>query len=164
MEHHVRRLTSDDAEIFRAIRLESLRNHPEAFAASYEFEEGLALNDFADRLRKDAIFGGFVDGELMGTAAFAALKSPKARHKGILWGMYLREAARGTGLGQALVERIVEHGRSEVEQLQLTVVASNERALQFYTNMGFETYGIERRALKIGGTYHDEALLVRFLD
>ena len=66
--------------------------------------------------------------------------------------------------GTLSLERIVEHAKSEVEQLQLTVVASNERALQFYKNMDFETYGIERRALKIGGTYHDEAMLVRFLD
>lgn len=164
MENLVRRLTPDDAEIFRAIRLESLRNDPEAFAASYEFEEGLALNDFADRLKKDAIFGGFQDGELMGTAAFAALKSPKARHKGILWGMYLREQARGSGLGQALVERVVDHAGSQVEQLQLTVVTSNQRALRFYKSLGFETYGVEKRALKIGGTYLDEEMLVRYLD
>lgn len=164
MAQQVRRLTSDDAEIYRAIRLESLRDHPEAFAASYEFEEGLALNDFADRLRKDAIFGGFLDDRLMGTAAFAALKSPKARHKGILWGMYLREPARGSGLGQALVARIIEHAKSQVELLHLTVVTSNERALRFYKGLGFESFGTERKALKIGAEYYDEELLVRYLD
>ena len=164
MEHQVRRLTPDDAEIFRAIRLESLKNHPEAFAASYEFEEGLALNDFADQLKKEAIFGAFQDGQLMGLAAFKALKSPKARHKGILWGMYLRESARGSGLGQALVERVIEHARSQVELVHLTVVTSNERALRFYKGLGFESFGTERKALKIGAEYYDEEFLVRYLD
>ncbi len=164
MEHEVRRLTPDDAEAFRAIRLESLKNHPEAFGASYEFEEGLALSSFAARLRKDAIFGAFQDGELMGTAGFAALKSPKARHKGILWGMYVREPARGSGLAQALVERVVAHAHSQVELVQLTVVTANERALKFYEDQGFECYGTEKKALKIGPDYFDEALLVRFLD
>ena len=164
MRHDVRRLTAEDAKAFRAIRLEALNNHPEAFGASYEDEQGLALDCFADRLENNAVFGAFRDGELMGTAAFAALKSPKERHKGILWGMYLREPARGSGLAQALVERVIGHARGEVELLHLTVVTANERALRLYRGLGFETYGTEKKALKVGQDYYDEALLVRHLD
>lgn len=160
MTEVVRRLTPDDAEAFRNIRLESLRSHPEAFAASLEFEEGLPLSAFFDRLKKSAIFGAFQDGELMGVAGFTALKSPKACHKGILWGMYLREAARGSGQAKALAERVLEHARSRVERVHLTVVTENERAVQFYLKLGFESYGTEQKALKIGERYYDEMLLV----
>ena len=163
MTEQIRRLTPDDAEAFRAIRLESLRDNPEAFAASYEFEEGLPLSAFADRLKKSAIFGAFQDDALTGIAGFSALKSPKAQHKGILWGMYLREAARGTGQAKALVERLLEHAGSRVERVYLTVVTDNARAVAFYRKLGFESYGIEQKALKIGERYYDETLLVREL-
>ncbi len=163
MDYQLRRLTADDAEDFRAIRLESLERHPEAFAASYEVEAQLAVKEIARRLGKNAIFGGFKDGELMGVAGFAPLKSPKAQHKGILWGMYLREAARGSGLAQALVKTVLEYAGSKVEQVQLSVVTDNARALSFYKSLGFESYGVEPRALKIGGDYFDEELLVHYL-
>jgi RimJ/RimL family protein N-acetyltransferase len=41
----------------------------------------------------------------------------------------------------------------------LTVVASNAAACRLYRAAGFEQYGLERRALKIGDTYYDEALM-----
>lgn len=164
MERRVRRLTADDAEVYRAIRLEALRNHPEAFAASLEYEEGLPLEEFADRLRQNDIFGGFLDGELVGTAAFAALTSSKMSHKGILWGMYLRDAARGSGLGQSLVERVIDQAKGRVELLTLTVVATNARAVRFYEKLGFQSYGTEPKALKVDGVYYDEVLMVHRLE
>ena len=63
-----------------------------------------------------------------------------------------------------MVARIVEHAKSQVELLNLTVVTSNERALRFYKGLGFESFGTERKALKIGAEYYDEELLVRYLD
>ena len=164
MDDQIRKLISEDAEIFRIIRLESLKHHPEAFAASFEVESQLALDDIARRLDKRTVFGGFQGGDLMGVAGLSALESPKARHKGVLWGMYVREPARGSGLAKALVEAVLAHAKSRVELVQLSVVTSNERAGQFYRKAGFERYGIEPRAIKIGDRYLDEELLVRFLD
>ena len=41
----------------------------------------------------------------------------------------------------------------------LTVVASNISAVRLYKGLGFEEYGLERRAMKIGSNYHDELLM-----
>ena len=77
--------------------------------------------------------------------------------------MYVEEAARGTGLAAAMVEALLEHARGQVEQVMLSVMLDNERARHFYEKMGFETYGLERRAFKIGDRYIDEEFRVRFL-
>ncbi len=160
----VRRLAEDDAEIFRAIRLEALERHPETFQATYESAADLPLDAFKQRLRQYALFGGFKDGKLRGIVGFFPLKNPKIGHKGILWGMYVAEEARGTGLAEAMVEAVVAYARGKVEQIVISVIADNDRAKRFYKRMGFEPYGFERRALKIDGQYYDEEFRVRFLD
>lgn len=159
----VRRLTQDDAEIFREIRLEALEKHPETFQSTYESAAELPLDAFKQRLRQYALFGGFSDGALCGFVGFYPLKNPKISHKGLLWGMYVKEAARGTGLAEAMVEAVVEHAKGKVEQILLSVIEDNERGRRFYEKMGFEPYGLEPRALKIGERYLGEEFRVRFL-
>jgi RimJ/RimL family protein N-acetyltransferase len=58
------------------------------------------------------------------------------------------------------VQQVVAHARTVVEQVCLTVVASNVAARRLYSAAGFEEYGLERRALKVGDEYYDEVLMV----
>ncbi len=163
MDKQVRRLTEDDAERFRKIRLEALERHPETFQSTYESAAELHLDAYVQRLRRYALFGGFIGDELCGFVGFYPLTNPKISHKGLMWGMYVTEAARGTGLAEAMVEAVVDYARDKVEQILLSVIEDNERAKRFYEKMGFEPYGLERRALKIGERYYDEEFRVKFL-
>jgi ribosomal protein S18 acetylase RimI-like enzyme len=159
----IRRLERADAEAFRLIRLEGLQNDPEAFGSTFEKDSNEPAEFWVDRLDRNAIFGAFCDDRLVGVAGFYVLSAPKLSHKGVLWGMYVRPEARGSGLAAALVETLLEHAGKEVEQVQLTVVVSNPRARRFYERMGFVEYGLEERALKHKGLYYDETLMVKFL-
>ena len=66
-------------------------------------------------------------------------------------------------LAEKIVDAVVDYARDEVEQLLLSVIDDNARAKRFYEKMGFEPYGLERRALKIGDRYYDEEFRVKFL-
>jgi GNAT superfamily N-acetyltransferase len=156
----VRLLRGADAAVFQALRLEALELHPAAFAASPHEEAGQRLEEVAERLDGGAVFGAFADGVLSGTAGFASPRREKKRHKALLWGVYVRAPARSQGLGGALVERVIEHARTQVEQLHATVTTSNEAARQLYRSLGFQTYGLEPRGLKVGDQYFDQELLV----
>src|SRR2546430_2307161 len=68
------------------------------------------------------------------------------------------------GLGTSLVAAVLDHARGRVEMVQLTVVSENEGARRLYRALGFVEYGYEKRALKQGGRYYDEVLMVKFLD
>ena len=156
----LRRLTPADAESYRAIRLEGLRSHPEAFGAAWEEEAGQPLSWFAERLERNAVFGGWLEGPIpAGVVGLLVPGAAKLRHKGVLWGMFIRPPARGTGMAPALVQRVIEAAADTVEELRLTVVASNTTAVRLYTRCGFREYGVEPRALKIGDRYHDEVLM-----
>jgi ribosomal protein S18 acetylase RimI-like enzyme len=91
-------------------------------------------------------------------------EAAKKRHKGVLWGVYVREAARGRGLGRAVVTRVIEHARAQVAQLHAAVVTTNDAARELYRSLGFATYGLEPRGLACAGRYFDQELMVLMLD
>jgi ribosomal protein S18 acetylase RimI-like enzyme len=156
----LRRLSASDADAYRALRLEGLHNHPEAFGASWEEEVIQPLDWFADRLERNVVIAGFADDlQLLGTAGLGLQQALKLKHKGVLWGMYVRPEARGTGLAAALVERVMGEAQGIVKEIQLRVVTSNQAAVRLYTRFGLKEYGLERRALKIGARYYDELLM-----
>jgi RimJ/RimL family protein N-acetyltransferase len=160
----IRRLEISDAALFRDIRLEALQKNPEAFGSTYERENAQPRSWFEATLGATDIFGAFVDGTLAGMAGYSARENSKQAHKGLLWTMYVRPAARNMGLGKILVAAVLEHARGRVEMVQLTVVSENESAHRLYRAMGFVEYGYEKKALKHDGRYYDEILMVNFLD
>lgn len=165
MSFTLRQLNRDDAAAYHAIRLEYLTLHPEAFGSSASEQAALSTEVSVDRLVTNPTVGGFVNGDLAGVATLIPQPRLKERHKGTLAGMYIRASARGSGLADAVVQWILERARTDgLEQVTLTVVASNDRARRLYERWGFIVYGIEPRAFKIGQTYYDQALMVRRLD
>jgi RimJ/RimL family protein N-acetyltransferase len=156
----IRRLETSDVATYRELRLEGLKAHPEAFAASWEHEAAQPVSWWSERLETNVVFGGSVNSSsLVGVAGLHVQNAIKHRHKGVLWGMYVRSEARGTGLAAALVQQVIAHARTVVESLCLTVVASNAAARRVYGSAGFKEDGLERRALKVGSQYYDEVLM-----
>jgi ribosomal protein S18 acetylase RimI-like enzyme len=161
----VRRLEPNDVASYRDIRLEGLKNHPDAFSASWETESARPTSWWVERLEANIVLGGWIDSSpLAGVVGFRMHGGTKVRHKGVLWGMYVRPDARGTGLAASLVQRVIEQARPFLEEILLTVVASNVAACRLYRAAGFEQYGLERRALKIGDNHYDEALMALSLN
>ena len=160
----IRRLMSADAPLYRDIRLEALRLSPEAFGSTFEQEHSQPPAYFEDVLARAAIFGAFHEGDLLGVAGFRVQPGAKQAHKGLLWGMYVRPTARGTGVAKRLVGAVVDHARHHVELLQLVVVSDNEAAKRLYRHFGFVAYGHEVHSLKQNGRYYDQILMALAFD
>ena len=159
----IRLLTPADAAPYRAIRLEALAAHPEAFGSTFEREQEKPLAWFAERLATSDVFGAFIADELAGTAGFRREDGAKTAHKAVLWGMYVRPGARKSGTGRLLVDAVAAHAAQRVEQLQLVVISENVAAIRLYTAAGFVEYGRGVRALKQDGRYFDEILMTLFM-
>jgi RimJ/RimL family protein N-acetyltransferase len=156
---YIRQLTPADAALYRGIRLEGLNRNPEAFGSTFETEFTKPLAWFFDRLRNSQVFGAFRGTEILGVAGLLIREGEKEAHKGLLWGMYVRPSARGTGVARRLVETVIDFARTRVELIQLSVVMGNEQARRLYARLGFVEYGIEKNSLKHDGRYHDEILM-----
>ena len=155
----IRPLGSADAAAYRDLRLAALRDSPEAFGSTFERESVQPLAWFRDRLGKGPVFGALRSSELVGTAGFVRREGEKEKHKGLLWGMYVRPDARNGGIGRQLLEAVIDHARRQVEVIQLSVVSSNEQAQRLYACLGFVGYGVEKHSLKHHGHYYDEILM-----
>lgn len=153
-----------DAAAYQALRLDALARHPSAFRTSLDEEAGHSLAELAARLETDAIFGGFFGDTLCGLAGLEIPQPRNKRHKGTLFGVYVCPDRRRAGLGAALVGAVIADARTRVDQLHAAVVTSAQPARALYRKLGFEPYGLEPRALKVGDRYFDQELLVLRLD
>lgn len=146
----IRSLTAADVDAFRALRIEAMTAEPESFGTDILEERAKTVEASAATLAATTLFGGFIDGELVAMAGFARHKALREQHKGTVWSMYVRASARGRGLGGRLLDAVIDHARSEVEVLQLVVVSTNAAAVALYESRGFQRWGLEPFALKLG--------------
>jgi ribosomal protein S18 acetylase RimI-like enzyme len=160
----VRRLGEADLAGYRDIRLEALRDNPEAFGDAFEVARDRSDSFYMEGLRDMAVFGAFAATRQVGLAAFMRDRGLKQGHRGYLIQMYVRPEARGTGCARDLVEAVAAHASPLVLQLHLGVATNNQPAIRLYQKAGFRTYGTEPRSLFVNGRYIDEHLMVRLLD
>jgi ribosomal protein S18 acetylase RimI-like enzyme len=83
----------------------------------------------------------------------------------MLWGVFVEAEWRGSGVARKLLETVVAHAReTKVLQIHLCVHTENPRAQGLYQLLGFEVYGLEPRAIRIGNRFYDEQRMVLRLD
>ncbi|GAB3955376.1 GNAT family N-acetyltransferase [Spirosoma harenae] len=106
--------------------------------------------------------------ELVGSVSFKreGEARKKLRHKGLLFAMYVAADYSGQGIGRMLLEETIRRARClpTMEQINLSVLAANERAKRQYQKLGFRSFSFEKNAIKDGDRYYDEELMVLFLN
>jgi len=150
----IRRLAASDAPAYRAVRLRSLREYPEAFTSSYEEHDAQPLDHAQQRLASpvNRFWGAFDDAQLCGTIGLEPETRAKNRHKATVVGMYVAPERSGRGIGRRLLDALVKDAReSGLEMLVLTVTDGNQHALRLYQGAGFRSFGIEPHAIRIAG-------------
>ena len=164
-----RRLVPADAETYRTLRLRGLAEHPDAFTSSHDEETRRPLADTLARLQPDGaeiVWGAFAERALVGVVGLGRERRAKGRHKAVVFGMYVVPEHAGTGVGAALLAHVIGEARrmADLEQLVLTVTDTNARARRVYERLGFRTFGIEPRAIRVGDDYFAKNHMILFLD
>lgn len=165
----IRTLYKEDAEIFRAIRIEGLIHSPESFGLTYEEYQRRDIEVIRTGLNSTSnsfTLGAFnSNNQIVGIVGFKQEQSIKFKHKGFIWGMYVKPEYRSQGIGRRLILKSIELAKQNkgLEQINLCVVVGNQSAKKLYESVGFNVYGIERRALKHNGIYYDEELMTMWV-
>lgn len=164
----IRRLGPADATVYRELRLRGLRENPDAFTSSYEEEADKPPDAILARLGTDAreaVYGAFATGVLVGIVGVGREPRAKNRHKASVFGMYVAPEHARRGIGMALLRHAIDEARRQpgLRQLVLTVTDSNTAARKMYEKLGFRSFGVEPDAICVGGDFFDKNHMILFL-
>ena len=161
-------LDPSHAKAYRQLMLEAYALHPEAFVSTIAQREKLPLSWWEAKLDDDlcALFGAFVDAQLVGIVGLGFEPWEDARHKATLFGLYVTQACRGQGLGEDLVQAVLSLAgqEPEIKVIELTVSANSPAALALYRRCGFEQSGLEDCAIRVGEAYYDRVHMRRLVN
>jgi ribosomal protein S18 acetylase RimI-like enzyme len=135
-----RSLLPDESKEYRRIRLESLKEFPEAFSATYQETlnvEKLTLEDDIEKQTANKfVHGVFAHHKLIGICTF--VKSDE--NIGNIYQMYVQKGFQGKNIGLNLVYETIEEAEKRYGSLEifLEVSVDNLQAKHFYLKAGFE--------------------------
>jgi GNAT superfamily N-acetyltransferase len=146
---HIRRIGPGDGARLKALRLRALTEAPEAFGESVAEADARDEAEYAARARaasggerrawflaeRDADPSPAAPGS---SAAGLAMGRRRPPDECMIFSVWVEEAARGQGVGRALVEAVGDWSRSwGARRLVLWVFRSNRGAIDFYQRLGF---------------------------
>jgi GNAT superfamily N-acetyltransferase len=142
----VRRIRSDEGLRLRALRLRALADAPWAFGSTLAREEAFAEAVWQERAARGAAGEDGVtcvaeEGDRwigMATGIVHGLDGSRVD----LFAMFVEPAARGQGVGAALVEAVAAWARERgIGRVHLGVTTTNLAALKLYHRCGFKPTG-----------------------
>lgn len=137
----IKRLNKSFSEEYVNLMVRAVGQQPESFRINVADVSGAP--PFAVETDDNFTLGAFNESEkLIGVVSFAREKQEKLRHKGLIYRMYVASRSAGKGIGRALLRAAIERARTvhDLEQVNLTVVASNDRAKIFIEVKGLRLF------------------------
>lgn len=166
----IREASPDDAAQLRALRLETLARHPDAFGADHDLTAQESVEMWGDRISSTAsdqqgmIGVAVVDDQLIGMMGLLRERWPKTRHSGTIWGVYVKAAWRGLRVADALINQCATWAQAHgLCVLKLSVVTTNASAIRCYARCGFTVYGLEPKTIYANGVFYDELLMSKLI-
>lgn len=161
----IRVIKSNQADTYHSFFRQGLVSDEESFRISPN-DDANASFPTADRADSFTL-GAYAKGSLAGVVSFAreGAQQEKLRHKGLLFRMYVAREYRGQGIGQALIQALLDRVQQieDIEQVSFTVIANNQNATRLYKKLGFITFSSEKNAIKWKGKYFaEDQMVLRF--
>lgn len=159
----IRILGIDELNDFRTIRLSALAKAPQMFGSTYEIEVLKPYSFFESCLSSSIVFGVYHKDKIIGLATLTREGGMKLSHKASLSSVFIEPEFQRQGIATKLLRTIIAYSKEQVEQILLNVADDNQSAIHLYQKNGFQTYGVELKALKNDTRYTDELLMKLFL-
>lgn len=162
----IRRLTPKDLSAYRALWAEALMLAPASFLFSAEEVRAMPNKAVEKALETNLTLGAFDDMTRLVGFVSARRGGPKRmRHMADVGPLYVKDSARGTGLGRLLMQTALDElGKAGIGQVELCVDVENTLAQALYHKLGFHVFGRRPRSVMIDGVARDDFLMIKSLD
>ena len=136
----IQRLTPQEWERFRRIRLASLKDSPGAFGSTLGEVKDLREADWRKQLEEISTFVAVHEGTDIGVVRGALARTDPSM--ALLLSMWVAPLCRRRRVGGQLIQAVVEWARSAgLSRLVLDVADDNLAAVALYSREGFESTG-----------------------
>jgi RimJ/RimL family protein N-acetyltransferase len=162
----IRLFTEQDAQTLWDLRMLALETDPWSFVESPEELRAMSVEEFATRLRADHaenfIVGSFEQRTAVGMVGCYQEVPLKRRHKAWIWGVFVKPAERGRGIARSVMQAVIARAKAidGLDMVMLTVAVDQPAPRKLYESLGFRSFGVEPKGIKIGNQAHDEEHMV----
>ncbi len=162
----IRATTEADTEAFVDLQRDGIAQFPDAFALTAEEARATDLEQLTEWLNSGETYGAFDGERMIGFAGVSRLPLAMARHRATIGPFYVMPEHHGTGMAQALLDRVFADCTAlGVLQLELWVWQGNARARAFFRRNGFVQRGtIPRAGIMEDGKGRDDLFMITALD
>ena len=134
----VRETATADWRAWRDIRLQALRDAPDAFSSTYAEQHGLGEAHWRQRAAGGGLFLASIPDVSAAEPAGMAGGYQAAPGTVELISMFVRPQARGRGVGEALIDAVIGWARDrDATCVHLWVTETNKHARLLYERCGF---------------------------
>ena len=139
--HTIRRLKIGEADLYRRLRLEALKDAPGAFSSTYESALQRDEQSWAQQADSSAHGSGRATFVVIGERPIglaSIYRDTESPSTGELLQMWIALSHRGSCIAAELLDQLFEWARDHsFAKIRAQVTQGNERALRFYGKYGF---------------------------
>ncbi len=153
-----------DAELIKSLMLEALKSDPTAFTVEHdEFSRNgenwwkSYLNDYLVGIYSNLFFAVDENEKPIGMIGITYNKRKRLTHVATIVWFYLNNNYRGKGIGENLLDHALKvlEENDLITKINLTVISSQEKAINIYLKNQFLIVGTQKNEIKIGDNFYD---------
>ena len=115
--------------------------------------------------RHPVIVAEGAEGTVLGWGSLNVFNARQAYRFVADFSIYVERAARGRGVGRAMLTRLIELGREHgYHKLVLSAFPTNASGMALYTSLGFRTVGVYKEQGRLDDRWVDTIIMEKLLD
>lgn len=142
----IKRITAEDAFVYRDVRLRALKDTPTAFSSTYAKEAEFPDEEWrkrAERCDGDVRVGFLACDDDRGCGMVFCFNDEYEDAVGDIVSMWVDPAVRRAGVGRMLIDAVAAWAKNRGKRmLKLMVTSVNHGAIAFYERNGFRMTGV----------------------
>ncbi len=113
-----------------------------------------------DMSQNSVIIIGRINNQIASVLMLSGSNKKRFIHKVVL-GISVSREYWNIGVAKSMMEKAIDFAKDNIyiEQIYLEVRNDNDIAINLYKNLGFESYGVHKKAIKIDNEYYDVELM-----